>query len=161
VFDRTRLEKLAMDKNSSLLRKFTNYGCKFFITSAPWMLYYFIWENDKTVASCSPAPELITTVKKFYSRCKNLYFTWIWNLAVGKVFHEQNTEGPDVRLDGELAERDGFRRRPLDRKPGALMGRVLVVDNDAGEAEVGHLGDLQSMPLTLFSLFVVAEARTE
>ncbi len=36
----TRLKKLAMDKLSSLLRKWVNYGCEKFYTIGPWGQFY-------------------------------------------------------------------------------------------------------------------------
>ena len=73
------------------------------------------------------------------TRLFRVSLTWIWDLAVGKVLHEQNSKGPNIRLDGELPERDGFRRGPLDREPRALMRGVFVIDDDSREAEVRHL----------------------
>jgi hypothetical protein len=36
---KTRLERLAKDKHSSLLRKYVNYGCKKFYNTGPWRVF--------------------------------------------------------------------------------------------------------------------------
>ena len=43
--------------------------------------------------------------------------TRVRNTAVCDELSQQNAEGPDVRLDGELAVVGCLRRRPLDREP--------------------------------------------
>lgn len=46
------------------------------------------------------------------------FATWVWDPAVGDDLHQQDTEGPDVGLDGEGAKVDGFRGCPLDGELG-------------------------------------------
>ena len=51
----------------------------------------------------------------------------------------EDSEGPDVRLGGEASVVEDLWGRPLDGELGATVGRVLVVDDVAGQAEVSHL----------------------
>ena len=53
----------------------------------------------------------------------------------------EDPEGPDVRLGGETCVVEDLWRRPLDGELGAAVGRVLVVDDVPGQAEVCHLRD--------------------
>ena len=51
----------------------------------------------------------------------------------------EDSEGPDVRLGGEAGVVEDLWRRPLDGELCAAVGRVLVVDDVPGQAEVRHL----------------------
>ena len=68
-----------------------------------------------------------------------MQLTWVWDLSVGEGLHEEDAVGPDVRLDGELAEGDGLGRSPLHREPRARLRAVLVVHDHAGKPKVSHL----------------------
>lgn len=47
-----------------------------------------------------------------------LSLTWVRDPAIGDDLHQQDTEGPDIWLDGEGAKVDGFRSCPLDGELG-------------------------------------------
>lgn len=66
----------------------------------------------------------------------------VGDLAVREEFHEKDTVGPHVALDGEASVYDGLGRGPLNREAGALFGAVLVVFYDPREAEVAYLRDV-------------------
>ena len=62
-------------------------------------------------------------------------FTWIWNTSVCDELGEQDTEAPDVRLDGELGVVGGLRRRPLDRESSADASLVFVFLDQPGNSK--------------------------
>ena len=45
-----------------------------------------------------------------------LMFTGVWHTPVGDHLIEENTERPDVGLDGEMLVKCCLGRRPLDRE---------------------------------------------
>ena len=57
----------------------------------------------------------------------------------GTCLPAEDPEGPDVRLGGEASVVEDLWGRPLDGELGAAVGRVLVVDDVAGQPEVRHL----------------------
>ena len=57
----------------------------------------------------------------------------------------EDPEGPDVGLGGESRVVEHLGRRPLDGELGAAVGRVLVVDDVPGQAEVRHLRERMDM----------------
>ena len=83
--------------------------------------------------------------------------TWIWNLSISEYFHEKNSVAPHVGLYRELAVLDGLWGGPLDGEPRrgewegvrqwgwylpcSLIGRVLIIHDNSGQAKVRHLGD--------------------
>jgi len=55
----------------------------------------------------------------FTAESKVIFPTWIWDSALGHQLSQQDTEGPDVRFDGESAVQRCLWCSPLNGKLGS------------------------------------------
>eukprot|EP00042_Codosiga_hollandica_P032995 m.215616 g.215616 ORF g.215616 m.215616 type:complete len:457 (+) comp54082_c1_seq1:325-1695(+) len=58
--------------------------------------------------------------------------------AIRHQLREQDTEGPNIRLDTKAVHQSSLRSSPLDRKLGTLARSVLVFSHHASQAKVGN-----------------------